>query len=523
MYKKILVINMLHIGDLLLATPVLTTLRANYPEAHIALLADAKIDSLVKFNKNIDELISVDKKGYHNKLGNYFRLILEVRRCKFDLVINLHPNERASALAAFSGARRIIGYSSPGFGIFFDDLLDNKNFDHKLKNRPDIPHQAAEHLERLENVLGITPVDRGLEMWLDEVTEKKAEKRWFAAFGHPSFKVVGFNTGASWPTKRWTAAGFAAVGDKLLEMGYGLAFFGGPMDAENVKDILELMKHGQHPRIAVFTGKLDLLELGALIRKCAVFLTNDSGPMHVAVAQKKAVVAIFGSSNEVGFGPYDKNSVVITPEGLTCRPCGSHNCDHHSCMTGIMPETVLEAVVTLAGPNELAPRPAVFFDRDGVLNVDTAYVYRSEDFKWNAGAVEAVKYFNDKGYYVFVVTNQSGVARGLYKEDDVHDLHQWMNNELEASGAHIDAFYYCPHHPEEGSAEYRKVCDCRKPEPGLILQALQEWPVEKTNSLLIGDKESDLAAAEAAGIKGFLFKGGDVCKFSQKSAEGLIE
>ena len=271
MYKNILVINMLHIGDLLLATPVLSTLRANYPGSRITLLADAKIDGLVRYNKNIDELIPVDKKGHHNKLGNYLKLIGEIRRRNFDLVINLHPNERASALAAFSGAKKIVGYSSFGFGMFFDVLVNNKNFDKKVKNNPDIPHQATEHLQLLSNVLGIEPCDKGLQMWLDDNTIASVEKRWFAYVGYNNFKVVGFNTGASWPTKRWTTDGFAAVADQLLEKGCGVAFFGGPMDKENVEEIISKMVHQGHPRIAVFTGQTNLLELGGFIRKCAVF------------------------------------------------------------------------------------------------------------------------------------------------------------------------------------------------------------------------------------------------------------
>lgn len=516
MYKSILVINMLHIGDLLLASPVLRTLRANYPDAHIALLADAKIDGLVRFNRHIDELIVVDKKGYHNKLSNYLKLIAEIRRRKFDLVINLHPNERASTLAAFSGGTKIVGYSSPGFGIFFDHLLNNRNFDRELKNRPDIPHQAKEHLDMLEKVLGIRHIDdNGLEMWLDEVTLQKAEEMWFTAFGRQPYSVIGFNTGASWPTKRWTTAGFAAVADRLLELGNGIAFFGGPMDVDNVREILGLMRHGSHPRIAVFTGRTNLLELAALIRKCVVFLTNDSGPMHVAVAQKTRVVAIFGSSNEVGFAPYDETAVVLTAADMACRPCGEHHCDHHSCMTAIKPETVLEPVVRLAGESPSVPQPAVFFDRDGVLNVDKEYVYRKEDYVWMPGAIEAVKHFNDNGYHVFVVTNQSGVARGYYTEEAVRELHRWMNGELARHGAHIDAFYYCPHHPDHGDDAYRQLCACRKPEPGLILQALAEWNVDKEKSLLIGDKESDVAAAEAAGVQGHLFTGGSVLELAR--------
>jgi D,D-heptose 1,7-bisphosphate phosphatase len=319
------------------------------------------------------------------------------------------------------------------------------------------------------------------------------------------FPVIGFNTGASWPTKRWTTAGFAAVADSLLEQGFGIAFFGGAMDEENVREILSRMQHGGHSRIATFTGRVTLLELAALIQKCAVFLTNDSGPMHVAVAQKAKVVAVFGSSNEMGFGPYDKSAVVVTAPAVACRPCGRHHCDHHSCMKEIRPESVLQHVLTMAGELSLIPRPAVFFDRDGVLNIDKEYLYRNEDFEWLPGAVDVIRLFNNKGYYTFVVSNQSGVARGLYQEQDVRALHSWINAELAKEAAHIDAFYYCPHHASEGRAPYREDCQCRKPKPGMILQALAEWPVDREKSLLIGDKASDIQAAQAAGIKGLLF------------------
>lgn len=158
-------------------------------------------------------------------------------------------------------------------------------------------------------------------------------------------------------------------------------------------------------------------------------------------------------------------------------------------------------------------RPAVFFDRDGVLNVDVNYLYKIEDFCWIPGAKEAIKYYNVKGFYVFVVTNQSGVARGYYSEDDLHKLHQWMEADLAAIGAHIDAFYYCPHHTEGQIEQYKKNCDCRKPKPGLIFMAFKNWPIDKEQSLLIGDKPSDVEAALAAGIKGYLFPGGNLYDF----------
>jgi D-glycero-D-manno-heptose 1,7-bisphosphate phosphatase len=162
-------------------------------------------------------------------------------------------------------------------------------------------------------------------------------------------------------------------------------------------------------------------------------------------------------------------------------------------------------------------RPAVFLDRDGVLNEDANYVSLPEEFRWIEGAKAAVKQLNDAGYYVFVVTNQAGVARGYCDLDRVNALHGWMQEELRSVGAHVDAFYLCPHHPD-----FTGPCDCRKPEPGMIFQAMAEWPIIKERSFLIGDKVWDLESAERAGIKGFLYSGGslrDTLKFIESAMQ----
>jgi len=145
-------------------------------------------------------------------------------------------------------------------------------------------------------------------------------------------------------------------------------------------------------------------------------------------------------------------------------------------------------------------RPAVFLDRDGTINLDKSYVYRREDFEWLPGAIEAIKRLNEAGIYVFVVTNQSGIGRGFYKEADVAILHQWMQEELAAFGAHIDDFRYCPFHPEAEVEGYKADHDWRKPAPGMILDLLKHWPVEASQSLMIGDRESDIEAGHAAGM-----------------------
>jgi D-glycero-D-manno-heptose 1,7-bisphosphate phosphatase len=164
-------------------------------------------------------------------------------------------------------------------------------------------------------------------------------------------------------------------------------------------------------------------------------------------------------------------------------------------------------------------RPALFLDRDGVLNEDHGYVSRWEDFRWIEGARETVAAFNRAGWLVIVVTNQSGVGRGFYTEDAMHALHARMAEDLAAAGGHIDAFYYAPQHPDAPLDAYRHPDPPdRKPNPGMILRALAEWPIDREASLLIGDKPSDLEAALRAGIRGVLFEGGDLAAFLKAEA-----
>lgn len=159
-------------------------------------------------------------------------------------------------------------------------------------------------------------------------------------------------------------------------------------------------------------------------------------------------------------------------------------------------------------------RPALFLDRDGVINVDRNYVYRVEDFAWIEGAADVIRRFNENGWWVFVVTNQSGIARGYYTEEQMQTLHDWLVVELEKRGAKIDRIYHCPYHEEGTIARYTKDSYDRKPKPGMLIRAMTDFPVIKERSFLIGDKQADLEAAKAAGVRGFLFSGGNLSQFA---------
>ncbi|MEI7752518.1 MAG: D-glycero-beta-D-manno-heptose 1,7-bisphosphate 7-phosphatase [Candidatus Omnitrophota bacterium] len=145
-------------------------------------------------------------------------------------------------------------------------------------------------------------------------------------------------------------------------------------------------------------------------------------------------------------------------------------------------------------------RPAIFLDRDGTINIEKHYLHLAKDWEWIPGAIDAMIRFKSAGYLIVVISNQAGLARGYYRESDLLDLHSWVNQQLSPSHAEIDAFYFRPHHPDFS----KEACDCRKPLPGLILRATQEWDIDTPHSWMIGDKLSDVQAGCTAGCQSVL-------------------
>lgn len=168
------------------------------------------------------------------------------------------------------------------------------------------------------------------------------------------------------------------------------------------------------------------------------------------------------------------------------------------------------AVLPPAAAERLSRRPAVFLDRDGVLNQDTGYVGRRDQLEWLPDMVTAVRRINDAGYRAVVITNQAGVARGFYTEDDVRTIHGLMEDHLAASGAYIDRFYYCPYHPDAVLPAYRAPHPERKPGSHMVLRAAAEMEIDLSASAMIGDRNSDMECAEGASIRGIMIQGDDI-------------
>lgn len=329
--KKILVTFLMHLGDLTLTTPFIHALRKAAPTAHITFLADEKLKDVVLHNPYLDEVITIDKKGRDNSLLALAACARRLSKMDFDVLINLHPNERCSFICALTKTKLRAGTTHTLFKPLWDVFTP---LNRKI-------HAADMYLDVLTQ-LGVPKLEHnGLEIFPSEEHLRHAEEFWreHGVFG--SDKLVGFNIGSAVATKRWAPERFAKVADILAGKGYKPVFFGGTMDEEMVQEAVSYMK--TIPVVA--TGSFTIGGLAAAMRRCSLIITNDSGPMHVAISQKVPIVAMYGPSSPELYGPYTKEAMIITaePPCLGCSGGMKHKCDDMQCMTRLTVEQVAAA------------------------------------------------------------------------------------------------------------------------------------------------------------------------------------
>ncbi|WP_034949568.1 D-glycero-beta-D-manno-heptose 1,7-bisphosphate 7-phosphatase [Erwinia oleae] len=169
--------------------------------------------------------------------------------------------------------------------------------------------------------------------------------------------------------------------------------------------------------------------------------------------------------------------------------------------------------------------PAIFLDRDGTINVDHGYVHEIDKFHFIDGAIEAMKELKSMGFALVMVSNQSGIARGMFTEDTFMRLTEWMDWSLADRDVDLDGIYFCPHHPDAAVEAYRQSCDCRKPAPGMLLSAQRDLNIDMAASYMVGDKPEDMQAAQAAGVgkKVLVRSGKAVTAESEKEADWVID
>jgi ADP-heptose:LPS heptosyltransferase len=332
---RILIVKLRAIGDVILSTVVTKNLRLAFPGAQIHYLTESASAEVLKGNPFVDDVLVYDRAAMSGP-----GLIRAVRRGRYDLVLDLFGNPRTALLTWLSGARRRVGFRFRGRAYAYNVLAEP---------RGDSVHNTQFNLDAL-SALGVPIQDRHIYFSFDDADARYVDSFWPPAFGGGSL-VVGINSGGGWYTKRWGLDRFAGLADRLSEeLGARIVLLWGPGQLPDAEEIRRRMV-----RDAFIPPATTLRQLGALIKRCSILVSNDSGPMHIGSAVGTPVLGIFGPTDPRLQGPYGENHLVVRNEGLDCLGCNLTACPiGHPCMLGLSVEPVLQAVRQLITRNGIA-------------------------------------------------------------------------------------------------------------------------------------------------------------------------
>lgn len=337
--RRILIIRTDRIGDVLLSTPVIKAMRDAFPNSHIAMMVRPYAEEIVDGNPYLDEVILFDKDRKHKGWFAMLKFANEVRRKRFDLALILHPTNRSNLIPFLAGIPERVGYNKKLGILLTKKIKDLKHIGEK--------HEIDYNLDVLRAV-GIEAKDRMLYMPVKEEHEKVIDRFFVLNDLNENEGVVAFHPGASCPSKRWSAFRFGRVADELVERyKFRVVIIGGPSDVETVKQMHMAMLHAP----IILSEKHSLGEVAALLKRCKIFISNDSGPVHIAVAVGTPVIAIFGRADPgllpKRWAPTGSNDIVIHKD-VGCRECLAHNCEiNFKCLEAITVDDVLNAAETL--------------------------------------------------------------------------------------------------------------------------------------------------------------------------------
>lgn len=331
-YTKIGIWQTAFLGDAVLTLPLIKALKDRYPDAEIHFFVRAGVESVFEGQPEITQVHPFAKRGKDKSLSAAYRFGRSIGRQGFDLWISTHASLRSAIVAKATGITRRIGYDQPWFNRFAYTETVSRRFEEL---------EEIERLLQLLKPLGLdTPTPRA-QLVLHESAKIDANRFWAVHFsGQP---VLGMHPGSTWPTKCWPVEYFSAIIDMATEAGVKVILFAGPDEKEVADQVRRGAEYGQD--ILDLSGKLSLPQLAAYLGKLDAYLTNDSGPMHLAWTQDVPLVALFGPTvKELGFFPRGDNATVAEIP-LKCRPCGLHGprtCPkgHHNCMRELTPEQV---------------------------------------------------------------------------------------------------------------------------------------------------------------------------------------
>jgi len=348
-WQRVLVLQNGFLGDTVLTLPLLSEIKLRYPSAKLVLACSPLAKELLQDHPDIDEIIVDDKKGGDRGLSGIWRKAMTLKKMSFTVALTPHKSLRSALMLYFAGIPLRVGFRQSVASFLF----------HRRVTREPQRHDVERNISLLR-AFGIQPEDCRRSMRLPPGSGSEAVvKKILSSMGVDETKtLIGINPGSVWATKRWSAEGFAEA-IQLIRKNYdcNVLLFGGPADAEVASRIQELCGG----TLVNLAGKIGLREMPAALNLCRVLITNDSAPMHMAVACGVPTVAIFcATTPALGFYPYSDNAIVLEKD-LSCRPCGSHGgrrcpLGTEDCIRLISPTRVLQAVAKLLErKREIAP------------------------------------------------------------------------------------------------------------------------------------------------------------------------
>ncbi len=483
--ERVLVRGVNWVGDAVMTLPALRSIRKALPQSKISLLVKPSVAPLFENCPDIDELLLYEER-YLGNIGK-LRLANMLRKKHYDIAILLQNAFDAALITFLARIPERIGYDRDSRKIFLTKPLHYNKQDRKV-------HHIHYYLDLLK-AAGMDAIYS--HPWLRlSLDERLAARARLSELKRP---ILGINPGATYgSSKRWLPERFSEVAGWFINETQGsTVIFGGRNEVPIAE---EIYRHVPINKL-MLAGKTSLRELIALISECDIFVTNDSGPMHIAYAVGTPLTAIFGSTSADLTGPVGAGNAVVRAD-IECSPCFERRCDKDfiRCMFAVTSEEVYSRVKEL-----LPTKKAVFFDRDGTLCRDADYLNRWEDFELLPG-VERLRSLKEDGYELIGVSNQSGVAKGIIVEDFVREV-----NQLFIDNYGFTDFYYCPHSPADN-------CPCRKPEPEMLFRARAAYGIDLKRSFIVGDKDVDMLLAKAVGARSILVRTGKQAESSLADA-----
>lgn len=332
--KRVLIFNVNWLGDVLFSTATIRNIRRNYPDSFIACIIPSRCYPILKGNPNLDEIIIFDEKERHRGIIAKLKFVQLLRRKKFDVVFLLHRSLTRAFISWLAGIPRRAGYYTKKRGFLL------------TKRVAPVPIDSLHRIDYYLNVIekaGLKVEDRYLDFFIDAADVKFVEEFFNKkSIGKGDF-LVGINPGGNWLPKRWPEEYWARLADKLIAgMGSKVIITGGNKDIAISQRIRDLMK--ETPIIT--SGVFNLKQLGVLCRKLDLFITADTGPMHIANASgAKRIIALFGPTSPEITGPFPPKNTVILSKGVGCKiPCYVVNCKDNRCMKAITPDDVIREI-----------------------------------------------------------------------------------------------------------------------------------------------------------------------------------